>query len=423
MAESMINAASSRARTQWMYNASENPFSKSKPAEWKPYSDVEMMIIEKAFQDGQKHAVLDTYTIDLKHKVQILNNDSSKQRPVKRFICDKDDMPVRAERFTFTPINPKHPFGGLYGWVSPFLRATASDLNITREHLPSKDKSVIPLIVEKAAAGIIEEGKKIGRQREGEEMAKMLLEKKDATMEEVWKCCAFLYSLESFLYKKMNEIMRLIGDKDYEEDWRDRARTLGPFCLLLWDNPTTEKTVPRGTILYRGANLSDELISLLKEDGEEEVKPVRSFQAFTSCSRNRTKAEPFGNVLFIMHVKHAFSVDLKPYSQYPDEEEELVSPGVCFTVDHVQFDEDKKKYLVDLNLLQQYRRRSTDFLLYIKFCVLNFFLFHNKLTAYVATTRSRQLLSSENHSRVTLTSVYNSEIDSIFQKIMILSHL
>ena len=362
MAESMMNASSSRAQIQWMWNGCADPFLKSKPAHWTPYSDVETMIIEKAFQAGEKHAVLDTYTIDLQQKVQILNNDSRKQRPVRRMVCGKDDAPVRAERFTFIPVNPKQPFGGLYGWVSPFLRATAKYLNITREHLPTKDKSMIPMVVEKAAAGIIEEGQKIGKQCEGEELAKMLMKKKDADIEEVWKLCAYLYSLESFLYKKMNEVMRLIGDKDYEGDWRDKARTLGPFCLLLWDNPTTDRIVPRGTTLYRGANLSDELISILQKDGEEEEKVVRSFQAFTSCSRNRIKAEPFGNVLFIMHVKHAFSVDLKPYSQYPDEEEELISPGICFTVDGVQFDEHKNKYVVDLSLVQQYRRKLSHFI-------------------------------------------------------------
>ncbi len=41
------------------------------------------------------------------------------------------------------------------------------------------------MIVEKAALGIIEEGKKIGKQREAEEIANQLIEKKNAGMEEV----------------------------------------------------------------------------------------------------------------------------------------------------------------------------------------------------------------------------------------------
>ncbi|CAF3674406.1 unnamed protein product [Adineta steineri] len=47
--------------------------------------------------------------------------------------------------------------------------------------------------------------------------------------------------------------------------------------------------------------------------------------------RNRNKADEFGNVLLIMTVTHAFTVDLKPFSEYSDEEE-LLSTGVCFTV-------------------------------------------------------------------------------------------
>lgn len=368
MAEAMSAASSSSSRIQWMWNASANPFSNTVPPEWKPYSDVESMIIEEAYQAGRKHATMDTYTIDFKHKIQILNNDHNKQRPIQRKICGKDDVPVREERFTFTPVSPKQPFCGLYGWISPFIRAAAKHLNITKDQLPSKDKSVVPMIVEKAAAGIIEEGKKIGKQREAEKMAKMLLKKKEAGAVEVWQCCAYLYSLESFLYKKINETMRLIGDNDYEEDWRDKARTLGPFCLLLWDNPTTDKTIPRGTVLYRGAHLSDEFIDMFKKDSSQKKKPVRSFQSFTSCSRKRAKAEPFGNALFIMTVKHAFSVDLKPYSQYPDEEEELVSPGVCFFVDHVQFDQQIKKYVIDLSLTQQFGRKLIIFFYMANLC-------------------------------------------------------
>ncbi|CAF4723536.1 unnamed protein product, partial [Rotaria sp. Silwood2] len=174
---------------------------------------------------------------------------------------------------------------------------------------------MVLMIVEKAAAGIIEEGKLLGKKFEGEQLAKMLLEEKDAGIEEIWKRCAYLYSLESYLYKKLNETMRLIGSTEHEQEWRSKIPTLGPFCLLLWDNPFNDKTTKRGTVIYRGAKLTDDLILAFKNDSSKEDKPLRSFQSFTSCSRNRAKAEPFGNVLFIMTVKHAFSVDLKQFSK------------------------------------------------------------------------------------------------------------
>ena len=358
--------ASSSTRIQWMWNANVDPFSKSQPADWKPYSDVENIIIEKAFQDGQNHAILDNYSIDFKNKIQILNKDDSKQRPIRRVMGNSANQHLREERFTFTPINPERPFAGLYGWISPFIRGAVKDLNITKKQLPSKDKTTIPMVVEKAALGIIEEGKKIGKQREAEQMAKMLRDKKHSGMAEVWKCCAHLYSMESFLYKKLNETMRLIGSKEHEQDWRNNIRTLGPFCLLLWDNPFGNKTTKRGTIFYRGAKLTNQLISTFKEDCSKKEKPRRSFPSFTSCSRNRIQAEKFGNVLFIMEVKHAFTVDLAPFSKYPDEEEELLSPGVCFTVERVEFDQHKKKHMVYLNLIQQYSRKLIYFV-YIRF--------------------------------------------------------
>ncbi|CAF1123313.1 unnamed protein product [Adineta steineri] len=172
-------SASTSTRVKWMWKANADPFSKSEPAEWKSYSDVENRIIEEAFQSGQSHAILDAYSINFKHRIQILNEDGNKQRPIKREIVNTADQYLREERFTFTPINPEQPFAGLYGWISPFIRATVKELNITEDQLPSKDDTVVPMIVERAAKGIIQEGKKIGKQCEAEHMAKELLKKKD----------------------------------------------------------------------------------------------------------------------------------------------------------------------------------------------------------------------------------------------------
>jgi hypothetical protein len=43
-------------------------------------------------------------------------------------------------------------------------------------------------------------------------------------------------------------------------------------------------------------------------------------------------------------------MDLQPYSLMPDEEEELVTPGVCFTVQRVELGDTTKKHLIYLNL-------------------------------------------------------------------------
>lgn len=351
MAEAMfVPITEHPVRIQWMWMSNKTPFSPSEPVEWTPYTDLENIMIEKEFKAGKSFAMLDDYLIDFQHNIQISNIDESRKRRIKR--CELNDIRKRIERFTYTPISTKHPFAGLYGWISPFIKETAKHLNITRDELPSKNEMIVPKIVEEAALGIIKEGMEIGKSREATQMAKKLMNQQKAGMKEVWKCCVHLYTIESFLYKRLNETMRLIGSKEHEHIWRSRVRTLGPFCLLLWDNPFSNKTTARGTILYRGANLTEKHISSFKKECSQKDRPQHSFQSFISCSRNRIKAEPFGNVLFIMTIKHAFSMDIQSYSEYSDEEEEIISPGVCFTIDRVE--ELAGRHLVYLNLVQQY---------------------------------------------------------------------
>ncbi|UJR14429.1 hypothetical protein I4U23_001426 [Adineta vaga] len=355
---SATNASDARSsRIQWMWKSNTDPFSKSEPAEWKPYSDVENIIIERAYMADNIEVELDEYTINFNDGIQSSNFDNNKQRPVKRVECDRDDYHPREERFTYVPINPNRPFGGLYGWISPFIKETVKKLKITPNQLPSVNKKIIPMLVKNAADGINEEGKLLKKQREGEELANMLLETKDASVEEVWECCAYIYSLESFVYKKLNEVMRLIGSQEHEHNWRSKVRTLGPFCLLLWDSPYNYESTEKGTVLYRGAKLSNEVIAAFKNDCLKKERTLCSFQSFTSCSRSRVQAEKFGNVLFIMTIKHAFTINLKPFSEYPHEEEELLFPGVCFTVDRMEPGTEHIKYIIYLDLIQQRRRK------------------------------------------------------------------
>ncbi|CAF0817951.1 unnamed protein product [Adineta steineri] len=341
---------------EWMWKSNVDPFSDSEPAEWKPYSDVENLIIEEAYTTSRTLAVLDNYIITFENTMQSSKTDENKQRPVKRIKCNADDNHLREDRFSFSPMNAERPFGGLYGWISPFIRETMKDLNIRPHQLPSTNEVIVPMIVTKAADGIIEEAKQIGSKIQGEKLARLLLDKKDAGMEEVWKRCAYMYTLQTFLYKIIGEAMRWIGSEKFERRWFDKVRTLGPFCLLLWDNPYCYEPTKNGTVLYRGIKIDDDIINAFQKECSKKEKTLCSLQAFTSCSRNRTKAEKFGNVLFIMTVKHAFTVDLQPVSYYPYEEEELILPSVCYTADRMEFDKRTNKHVIYLNLIQQHRR-------------------------------------------------------------------
>ncbi|CAF3883565.1 unnamed protein product [Rotaria sp. Silwood2] len=341
---------------EWMWKSNPNPWSKSEPAVWSHYSDVENLIIEEAFTDKQPLALLDEYYIDFQNNLQVFNSDHNKQRPVKRVVRKREDKHLREARFVDLPVSSGRSFGGQYGWISPFVVEVRRNLGLKIDELPSKKPTMIPMLVEKAACGIIEEGKYLKKEREAEKMANMLREKKNQDMKEVWKCCAYLYSLESFLYKTLNAAMRLVGDEQHENVWRSKIRTLGPFCLLLWDDPINIKAKTK-TTLYRGAELKPEQIATYEEMAKDSDK-CGSFQAFSSCSQNREKAEEFGNTLFIMELKGAFTADLRELSEYPNEEEELITPGVCFNVKKVEFDRKTNKHVIYLRLYQNYENET-----------------------------------------------------------------
>ena len=343
---------------QWMWNSNANPFSKCEASDWCPYSDIENLIIEKKFIAGQSHVILDDYTIDLEHQLQISHNDIRKQRPIQRVQGDKIVRFSRGERFLPNPVAPDRPFGGQYGFIPPFIIEVVKYLNLTKDELPSKNANIIPIIVEKAALGIIEEGKKIGARIMAEEIGEILRAQIEYGMEDVWRCCAYVYSLSSFLFIKVNETMRLIGSEQHEPIWRSKIDILGPFSLLLWDNPLNNRITKPGTILYRGASLPDDLITSFIDDCSKDSRPWHSFQAFTSCTRNRNVAETYGNVLFVMETKVAFTVDIQSISRFYEEEEELLFPGVSFTIDQVECEKDKNKYLIHLTLQQ---RRNSKF--------------------------------------------------------------
>ena len=343
---------------RWMWNASLEPFSKTQPAEWRRFTDVETMMIEEAFQTGKNQAILDDSRIDLKKFIQISNDDMNKQHPVKRMIPNRDEIQIREDRFLLNPIEID---GGQYGFISPFIRETVRYLQLIRDGLPSQDPSIVTMVVDKAVQGIIDEGRKVGKQNEGKMLGKCLSEKRQTGIQHVWKCCVYLYSLESFLFKIINETLRFIGNGEHEQIWKDRVKTLGPFCLLLWDNPFDSKPIKTGTVVYRGAEVPEELITKLKKDSGLELKPVRSFQAFTSCTRNRTIAEQFGNVLFLMKIRVGFSIDLHSYSKYPHEEEEVLLPGITYIVNSVRFDAKAKKHLITLTLQQKHNRKRISF--------------------------------------------------------------
>ncbi|CAF3192610.1 unnamed protein product [Rotaria socialis] len=336
-------SSSSRTRIEWLWKSNKDPWSSTEPEEWSVFSDVEIAIIEDGFQRKLSEVLLDSYHIDFQRSVQISNVNANQQRPVKRIDKTRSTAEVRLReaRFMPNPINPSTPFTAQTNLLM-FFGEFYKHYDITNDQ-NLNDPNTIRMLIEKAAEGIIIEGKLVGKQKEAEWIAEQLLKMKDANQDEIWQCCAHIYTMESFLYQKMNEYMRLAGDKQHEELWKSKILTFGPFAFLLSALKTTKK-YSKMTV-YRGANLSDDLISKYRDN----LDAYLTFPAFTSTSRNRAKAEQFGNVLFAINISTLDGADVSSYSAYPDEEETLLSFDFAFYIRSCNFDANRNKWVIELS--------------------------------------------------------------------------
>ena len=328
---------------EWMWKSNSDPWNSSQTDEWRSYSDVETAIIEAAYQRKLPEALIDDYHINFQRSVQISNSNQSNQRSVKRVERGRStsESRLREARFMPNPVHPATPFAEQHfflGFIGEIFKMFGVNESTALDTPENRRK-----MIQMAADGIVTEGKLVGKQKEAEWMAEQLRNVIDESVQQIWECCAHLYTMESFLYQKMNEYMRLCGDKSHRDLWRSKVHTFGPFGYLLlslkWGGEYKKIYV------YRGANLSDDQIQKYREN----IGVYLTFPAFTSTSRNRAKAEQFGNVLFIIHAASNNGHDVAPYSDYPDEEETLLTADFTFYIRSCTFDQTKNKWIINIS--------------------------------------------------------------------------
>lgn len=198
-------------------------------------------------------------------------------------------------------------------------------------------------ILIQAANGLCVEGKLLGKHGEAEEISQLLLEMKNEEESEILKRCIYLYTLESFLYKLVNNVLR--------ENDKNKTDTVAPFCYLLteaiWSDHLAHERF-KGTV-YRGALLSLDSIKNL----QEAIGTYRCWYGFTSTSKIRQLSEQFGNVLFIIDISVVGGLDISLYSMYHDENEVILSPGSTIRIDKVEAKNDKM--IVHVFIVPEYR--------------------------------------------------------------------
>ena len=253
----MAETSSSEISVRWMWKSNADPWSTTELEEWRSYSDIEISVIEEAHKGKEPSVILNDYHINFYKSVQISNNNQNNQRPIKRVVAKEGEelSSLCQQRFQTNPIHPSAPFR-TSSWF--FTDEVEKYFNIDKLYNEWGFLVVLEMMVQEAAKGLLVEGIHAGCQQQAESMVIELLQVKKGTPKEVTACCARLYCRESFLFKKLNECMRLIGDEGYEQMWKEKARTLGPFAWLLEQlpNPYTDQNMT----VYRSATLSDDSI-------------------------------------------------------------------------------------------------------------------------------------------------------------------
>ena len=304
---------------QWYFgNRSEQ--SEERLIEWIKYRDIEIEIIEAAYQQRKSEVYLDRYRIDFNSLLQYDRFNSAQQCPVKRQTdCRREDC-LREERFfSPPPLTATPSYGSAQAWC-PFLSAW-QNTRAGKKTLLDFSSSI-----DACAEGILHEAACTASDSitEANWMVEQLQACEGKSRREIAKVCIHLYTRESFLYRVLNTALR---DGDYS-----KLETMGPLCFLIRSYSHTSKAFI-GTV-YRGVDLSSATIASYK--GAEGM--WRTWPSFTSTSKNKMMAEIRGNTLFIITVANiqissaVRAFDISDISQFPSEEEVLLPAGISFQV-------------------------------------------------------------------------------------------
>lgn len=317
----------------WYYRANLT----SEEAKWARYRDLEVDLIEEAFQQNRDDVLLDRYRIDFRSCLQITLTDERKTRAVKRELSPNRRRDSRDDRFSssLTPTSTSS-YQSFDSWC-PFLSAWFKSPSGRRASLDFSK------CLEACAQGIVKEAAlhRSHSTTEATYMAKKIRQCSDKTRIEVAQICIGFYTDSSFLYRVLNKALR--------ETDLSKLETLGPICYLI-TNYSRFSPICVGTV-YRGVNLSSDAI----EEYKQAIGRWKTWTAFSSTSKDLPVARAFeGNTLFVIEITETAlasrrAYDITHFSRYPDEKEVLVLAGVSFQTVNVQ-EYASQRYIISVKL-------------------------------------------------------------------------
>jgi hypothetical protein len=214
--------------------------------------------------------------------------------------------------------------------------------NKNQVNLNSRQKAEISLAssvntsISAVTAGIRFEGGLNNKKLEAENLAKYLEELNETDIEIVGLRCIHLYTRPSFLSGALNKFR---PTRDYS-----KIDTLGPFCKILLSQFNKYQSDIESLKVYRGENLRvRDLRAYKRAKGKESYK----WLGFTSTSRDREIARMrMRNAFFIICLDKRYedgrALHIHKLAQFDEEDEVLFRPGVEFSIDRFEYDEDSK---------------------------------------------------------------------------------
>jgi hypothetical protein len=196
-----------------------------------------------------------------------------------------------------------------------------------------KDEPPAREIARLAGEGIRQEGLRcLGGASEGEDGTLLCDELVQCdTIESILRLCAVFYTRDTFLFRRVNQYLRLNTEAD-----RETGRNLGLYIGLLREcfsvtSGTSPLPLENPTTVYRGANFSiDNVVDYARHPDE-----IIRWQAFTSTSRDRSVALAFpGNVLFEIRLVESLP-SLDGISAFTSEQECILSPYNWFVLSSI----------------------------------------------------------------------------------------
>ena len=329
---------------RWYYDSSSrlcagestNP---AAPPRWTEYPEIEMYLIEQAFQAGSESVRLDGYCIDLENSIEFPLDDDSKRRSVKRETGGESRLCIRPSRLTdpksVQTLHECSTYTAFDAWC-PFLKAWL--------HSPLGKQVLLDFqsCIEPCAEGIIKEaeGHDGKSTTEAADMVEQLRTYSGKSRREVSELCMAFYTQHCFLYSVLNQALR--------ECDLTKLETLGPFAYLLSNYVRTGKEY-YGTV-YRGARLTPSHI----EQYKKALGTWKSWPAYTSTSQEVSVAQTFGNTLFVITIVGGLpttsrAFDISGLSSSPAEHEVLIPPGTSFLVQSIDQGQDQT-YTIGLRI-------------------------------------------------------------------------